>query len=409
MIRAAQVRAAGKRYRQIAPVLNEQSRRRFAALEAQRLGRGGVSVMARITGLARSTIYHGLSDIRDNVTTPPGRIRKQGAGRKKKTVEDPTILDDLKKLIEPETRGDPMQPLLWTTRSLRNLCKALRKKRHKISPTVVGNLLRELNYSLQANSKTHEGSQHIDRDAQFRYINDQAAAFLMAGEPVISVDTKKKELVGNYKNNGRTWRPKGTPEPVNVHDFRDPNRPRAVPYGIYDLADNVGWVSVGTDHDTASFAVNAIRQWWISMGRGRYAKANRLMITADGGGSNGYRVPLWKVEVQKLADELKFPITICHFPPGTSKWNKSEHRLFSFISINWRGKPLRTYRTIVQLIAATTTDAGLKVRAMLDRNIYPKGVKVSDAQFDAVNITRHDFHGDWNYTIKPRAPRSAKS
>ena len=406
MIRPALVRAARKRYRQIASVLNEQSRRRFVALEAQRLGRGGVSVMARITGLARSTIYHGLSDVRNNVSTPPGRLRKEGAGRKKKTIEDPSILEDLKKLIEPETRGDPMQPLLWTTRSLRDLAKALAKKRHRVSPTVVGNLLRELHYSLQANSKTHEGRQHIDRDAQFRYINTQATAFLTAGEPVISVDTKKKELVGNYKNNGRSWRPRGTPEAVNVHDFRDPNKPRAVPYGINDLADNVGWVSVGTDHDTASFAVNAIRRWWVGMGKGRYAKAKRLMITADGGGSNGYRVRLWKVEIQKLADELKFPITICHFPPGTSKWNKVEHRLFSFISINWRGKPLRTYRTIVQLIAATTTDAGLTVRAELDRNKYPKGVKVSDAQFDAVNISRHDFHGDWNYTITPGAPRS---
>jgi len=409
MIRAAQVRAAQKRYREIAPVLNEQSRRRFVALEAKALGRGGVSVMARITGLARSTIYHGLSDIRDNVTTPPGRIRKEGAGRKKKTVEDPTILEDLKRLIEPATRGDPMQTLLWTTRSLRDLAKALRKKRHKVSPTVVGNLLRELHYSLQANSKTHEGRQHIDRDAQFRYINTQATAFLTAGEPVISVDTKKKELVGNYKNNGRSWRPKGTPEPVNVHDFRDPNKPRAVPYGIYDLADNVGWVSVGTDHDTASFAVNAIRRWWIAMGKKRYAKAKRLMITADGGGSNGYRVRLWKIEIQKLADELKLLITVCHFPPGTSKWNKVEHRLFSFISINWRGKPLRTYRTIVQLIAATTTDAGLTVRAELDRNKYPKGVKVSDAQFAAVNLSRHAFHGDWNYTIGPRSSRSPRS
>jgi DDE family transposase len=409
MIRAAQVRAAQKRYREIAPVLNEQSRRRFVALEAKALGRGGVSVMARITGLARSTIYHGLSDIRDNVTTLPGRIRKEGAGRKKKTVEDPTILEDLKRLIEPATRGDPMQTLLWTTRSLRDLAKALRKKRHKVSPTVVGNLLRELHYSLQANSKTHEGRQHIDRDAQFRYINTKATAFLTAGEPVISVDTKKKELVGNYKNNGRSWRPKGTPEPVNVHDFRDPNKPRAVPYGIYDLADNVGWVSVGTDHDTASFAVNAIRRWWIAMGKKRYAKAKRLMITADGGGSNGYRVRLWKIEIQKLADELKLPITVCHFPPGTSKWNKVEHRLFSFISINWRGKPLRTYRTIVQLIAATTTDAGLTVRAELDRNKYPKGVKVSDAQFAAVNLSRHAFHGDWNYTIGPRSSRSPRS
>ena len=407
MIRAAQVRAAQRRYQQIAPVLNEQSRRRFAALEAQALGRGGVSVMARITGLARSTIYRGFSDVRNKVTPPPGRIRREGAGRKKKAVEDPTILDDLKRLVEPETRGDPMRILLWTTRSLRNLARVLAKKRHKVSPTVVGNLLRELHYSLQANSKTQEGAQHIDRDAQFRYINTQATAFLNAGQPVISVDTKKKELVGNYKNNGREWRPKSTPDPVNVHDFIDPDLPRAVPYGVYDLADNVGWVSVGTDHDTASFAVNAIRRWWLSMGRGRYAKAKRLMITADGGGSNGYRVRLWKVELQKLADELKFPVTVCHFPPGTSKWNKIEHRLFSFISINWRGKPLRTYRSIVQLIAATTTDPGLKVRAELDRSKYPKGVKVSDAQLGAVNLCRHTFHGDWNYTIAPRASLSS--
>ena len=407
MIRAAQVRAAQRRYQQIAPVLNEQSRRRFAALEAQALGRGGVSVMARITGLARSTIYRGFSDVRNKVTPPPGRIRREGAGRKKKAVEDPTILDDLKRLVEPETRGDPMRILLWTTRSLRNLARVLAKKRHKVSPTVVGNLLRELHYSLQANSKTQEGAQHIDRDAQFRYINTQATAFLNAGQPVISVDTKKKELVGNYKNNGREWRPKSTPDPVNVHDFIDPDLPRAVPYGVYDLADNVGWVSVGTDHDTASFAVNAIRRWWLSMGRGRYAKAKRLMITADGG-SNGYRVRLWKVELQKLADELKFPVTVCHFPPGTSKWNKIEHRLFSFISINWRGKPLRTYRSIVQLIAATTTDAGLKVRAELDRSKYPKGVKVSDAQLGAVNLCRHTFHGDWNYTIAPRASLSSQ-
>ena len=364
--------------------------------------------MARITGLARSTIYRGFSDVRNKVTPPPGRIRREGAGRKKKAVEDPTILDDLKRLVEPETRGDPMRILLWTTRSLRNLARVLAKKRHKVSPTVVGNLLRELHYSLQANSKTKEGAQHIDRDAQFRYINTQATAFLNAGQPVISVDTKKKELVGNYKNNGREWRPKSTPDPVNVHDFIDPDLPRAVPYGVYDLADNVGWVSVGTDHDTASFAVNAIRRWWLSMGRGRYAKAKRLMITADGGGSNGYRVRLWKVELQKLADELKFPVTVCHFPPGTSKWNKIEHRLFSFISINWRGKPLRTYRSIVQLMAATTTDPGLKVRAELDRSKYPKGVKVSDAQLGAVNLCRHTFHGDWNYTIAPRASLSSQ-
>src|SRR5215471_8357892 len=401
MIRLTQARAARKRYQQIASVLNEQSRRRFVALEARALGRGGVSFMARITGLARSTIYRGLSDVRNNVTTLPGRIRKEGGGRKKKMSEDPTLLRDLKRLVEPATRGDPMQPLLWTSRSLRNLVKELAQRGHKVCPTVVGNLLRGLGYSLQANHKTREGSSHIDRDAQFRYINTQATAFLKAGEPVVSVDTKKKELVGNYRNNGREWREKGTPEEVNVHDFIDPDLPRAVPYGVYDLTNNVGWVSVGTDHDTASFAVNAIRRWWRAMGKKRYPKARRLMISADGGGSNGYRVRLWKVELQRLADELKLPITICHLPPGTSKWNKIEHRLFSFITINWRGKPLRSYRTIVQLIAATTTDTGLKVRAELDENKYPKGVKVSDAQLAAVNLSPHSFHrsGDilpWN-------------
>jgi hypothetical protein len=401
MIRAAQARVARKRYREMAPVLNEQSRRRFVALEAHALGRGGVSLMARISGLARSTIYHGLSDIRHNVSAPAGRMRKKGGGRKKKAIQDPTLVADLESLVEAVTRGDPMRPLLWTTRSLRNLVNELAKKGHTVCPTVVGDVLRGIGYSLQANSKTREGSRHIDRDAQFQYINTQATVFLAANEPVISVDTKKKELVGNFKNNGREFRPKGTPELVNVHDFIDPKLGRAVPYGVYDINNNVGWVSVGTDHDTACFAVNAIRRWWRTMGKKRHPKAKRLMITADGGGSNGYRVRLWKVELQKLAEELKLPITVCHLPPGTSKWNKIEHRLFSFITINWRGKPLRSYRTIVQLIAATTTDAGLKVRAELDENKYPKGVKVSDAQLAAVNLSRHSFHGDWNYTIAP--------
>jgi hypothetical protein len=402
MIRPAQARAARKRYREMAPVLNEQSRRRFVALEAQALGHGGVSLMAQISGLARSTIYHGRSDILHAVSAPPGRIRKQGGGRKKKASEDPTLVADLKRLVTPATRGDPMRPLLWTNRSLRHLVAALAREGHKVCPTVVGNLLRGLGYSLQANSKTREGGQHIDRDAQFRYIDTQAETFLAADEPVISVDTKKKELVGNFKNNGRQWRPRDTPELVNVHDFIDPKLSRAVPYGVYDVTNNVGWVSVGTDHDTASFAVNAIRRWWRTMGKKRHPKATQLMISADGGGSNGSRVRLWKVELQMLADELKLPITVCHLPPGTSKWNKIEHRLFSFITINWRGRPLRSYRTIVQLIAATTTDAGLKVRAELDEKKYPKGVKVSDDQLAAVNLSCHAFHGDWNYTISPR-------
>jgi hypothetical protein len=362
MIRAADARAARKRYREMAPVLNEQSRRRFVAVEARTLGHGGVSLMTRISGLARSTIYHGVSDIRDNVSASPGRVRKDGGGRKTKASQDATLVTDLKSLVEPVTRGDPMQPLLWTTRSLRNLVDALAKKGHEVCPTVVGNLLRGMGYSLQANRKTREGDQHIDRDAQFQYINTQAKAFLAANEPVISVDTKKKELVGNFKNNGREWRPKGRPEPVNVHDFIDPKLKRAVPYGVYDITNNVGWVSVGTDHDTASFAVNAIRRWWRAMGKKRHPKAKRLMV-------------------------------------------------FSFITINWRGKPLRSYRTIVQLIAATTTDTGLKVRAELDENKYPKGVKISDVQLASVNLSRHSFHGDWNYMISPsqKTPRRKKN
>ena len=401
MIRAAQERAIRKRYKEVAPVLDEQGRRRFAAAEALALGRGGVSLMARITGLARPTIYRGIFDIRNKSSAGPGRTRKVGGGRKAKEVQNLTLLTDLKRLVQPATRGDPMRVILWTARSLRNLEKELKKLGHKVSPMTVGKLLRSMDYSLQANSKTKEGRQHVDRDAQFQYIDEQSRAFLKARQPVISCDTKKKEIIGNFKNHGREWRPKGRPEAVNVHDFIDPKLKRAVPYGVYDINNNVGWVSVGTDHDTASFAVNAIRRWWRVMGRKRYPKAKRLMIAADGGGSNGYRTRLWKIELQHLANELKLPITVCHLPPGTSKWNKVEHRLFSFISMNWRGKPLRSYRTVVQLIAATRTDTGLTVRAELDENKYPKGIKVSDAQFTAINISRHSFQGDWNYTISP--------
>jgi hypothetical protein len=405
MLDPAAARSARQRYRKMAAVLNEQSRRRFVALEAQALGHGGVSLMAQISGLARSTIYRGLLDIQRKASAPPGRIRQRGGGRKRKSLEDATLEADLKGLVEPVTRGDPMRPVLWTARSLRTLTKELAEQGHRVCPTVVGGLLRGMGYSLQANSKTREGGHHVDRDAQFRYINTQAKAFLAARDPVISVDTKKKELVGNFKNNGRAWRPAGMPEPVNVHDFIDPRLGRAVPYGVYDITNNVGWVSVGTDHDTASFAVRAIRRWWRTMGKKRHPAARRLLISADGGGSNGHRVRLWKVELQKLADQIKLPITVCHLPPGTSKWNKIEHRLFSFITINWRGKPLRSYRTIVQLIAATTTDAGLRVRAELDQNKYPKGIKVTDAELAAVNLSPHSFHGDWNYTISPR-PRT---
>lgn len=401
MIRAAQERAARKRYREMAPVLDEQGRRRFAAMEAQALGHGGVSLMSKITGLARRTIYRGISDLRDKWSAGPGRVRRAGAGRKKKISKDPTLLADLKSLVEPVTRGEPTARLLYTSRSVRKLTKELNGLGHDVSHTAVCKLLKDMDYRLQANKKTLEGSNHIDRDAQFEYINKQARSFIRAGQPVISVDTKKKELVGNFRNNGREWRPKSNPEAVEVHDFIDPELKRAVPYGVYDINNNVGWVSVGTDHDTACFAVNAIRRWWKVMGKKRHPKANRLLITADAGGSNGYRVRLWKVELQKLADELKLPITVCHMPPGTSKWNKVEHRLFSFISINWRGKPLRTFRTIVELIANTTTDAGLKVRAELDKNKYATKVKISKNELAEVNLSRHSFHGDWNYTVSP--------
>ena len=400
MVRSAV--AIRQRYEELLSVLNERGRRRFAAAEARAYGPGGVSVVSRITGMARSTIGRGVQEIKQNRQVETGRIRKPGGGRKSKRAQNSTLLPDLHRLVEPATRGDPMRPLRWTSKSLRHLSRGLRGEGHSVCPHVVADCLRELGYSLQANRKTREGSGHMDRDAQFQYLNDQAAAFLAAHEPVISVDTKKKELVGNYKNNGREWRPQATPEAVNVHDFIDPKLGRAVPYGVYDIADNKGWVSVGTDHDTASFAVHAIRRWWLAMGHERYPHASRLMITADGGGSNGHRVRLWKIELQELANELCIPITVCHLPPGTSKWNKIEHRLFSFITLNWRGKPLRSFRTIVQLIAATSTTTGLTVRAELDENKYPKGVKISDAKLAAVQLQRHSFHGDWNYTISPQ-------
>ena len=315
---------------------------------------------------------------------------------------DTTLINDLQSLVDPVTRGDPMAPLLWSAKSLRRLAAELQALGHRIGHNVVAKLLREQGYSLQANRKTLEGASHPDRDAQFNYINEQVKAALADDQPAISVDTKKKELVGDFKNNGREYRPKGDPEKVRVHDFKIPELGRAAPYGVYDIADNTGWVSVGIDHDTASFAVNAIRRWWQTMGHERYPKANRLTISADGGGSNGSRVRLWKIELQALADELGIEVTVCHLPPGTSKWNKIEHRLFSFITQNWRGKPLVSYQTIVQLIAATTTKAGLTVNSELDTNSYPKGIKVADAQMDAINLHRHEFHGEWNYTIKPR-------
>jgi hypothetical protein len=390
------------RYEALDPVLDERSRRRFAAAEALAAGRGGVTLVSRITGLARSTIGRGLAELRSGVAAKLGRVRRPGGGRKRLATQDATLIADLRSLVEPATRGDPRAPLLWTAKSLRNLAAGLQALGHKIGYNVVGDLLRALGYSLQANRKTREGSNHPDRDAQFGYINQQVTAALAAGEPAISVDTKKKELVGDFKNAGREWRPKGQPEAVRVHDFLIPELGRAAPYGVYDIGEDAGWVSLGIDHDTASFAVNAIRRWWQTMGQQRYPKARRLVITADGGGSNGARVRLWKLELQKLADELGLAITVCHLPPGTSKWNKIEHRLFSFITQNWRGKPLISHQVIVQLIAATTTKTGLKVRCELDPNTYPAGIKVAEAELASVNLRRHDFHGEWNYTISPR-------
>jgi hypothetical protein len=392
------------RYEALSAVLDERGRRRFASAEALAAGRGGVSAVSKITGIARSTIDRGLVELRgeEDSFSSPRRVRRAGGGRKRAAEKDPTLLSDLKRLVEPTTRGDPMTPLLWTAKSLRNLAAGLTELGHCVCHNVVAGLLREQGYSLQSNRKTLEGASHPDRDAQFHYINDQVKSALAAEQPVISVDTKKKELVGDFKNAGREYRPNGRPEDVRVHDFLIPGLGRASPYGVYDIADNAGWVSVGVDHDTASFAVNSIRRWWQIMGRERYPTAKTLLITADGGGSNGSRVRLWKRELQSLANELGIEITVCHLPPGTSKWNKIEHRLFSFITQNWRGRPLISYQTIVQLIAATTTtETGLKVQCEIDANTYPKGVKVEDDEMAALNIRRHEFHGEWNYTITP--------
>jgi hypothetical protein len=392
------------RFEALAPVLDERGRRRFAAAEARTAGWGGVSAVARVTGIARSTIDRGLAELVAGETLEDDRVGRPGGGRRPLRETDATLVDDLRSLVEPVTRGDPQSPLLWTCKSLRKLSQSLRDMGHKVGRTLVGELLHQLDYSLQANRKTREGSDHPDRDAQFHYINDRVKEALAAGEPAISVDTKKKELVGDFKNGGREWRPQGTPEEVRVHDFIIPELGRAVPYGVYDIAGNAGWVSLGIDRDTAAFAVNAIRSWWKLMGRERYPNAHSLLITADGGGSNGSRVRLWKLELQKLADELGLSITVCHLPPGTSKWNKIEHRLFSFITCNWRGKALVSHQAIVQLIAATTTKTGLKVRCELDQNTYPAGIKVTDAEIEAVNLTCHEFHGDWNYTVNPNPP-----
>jgi hypothetical protein len=401
------VAAIKLRYEALSPMLDERGRRRFAAAEALAAGWGGIAAVCEATGIARSTIGYGLRELRCQAPDSAlGGIRRKGAGRKPLTETDPTLLSDLEDLVDPATRGDPMSPLKWTSKSLRNLASALCAMGHRVGYDVVGTLLKRLGYSLQANRKTIEGSGHVDRDAQFQHIAETVKAAIAADQPAISVDTKKKELVGDFKNGGREYRPAGSPEHVRVHDFVDPKLGRAAPYGIYDIADDKGWVSVGIDHDTAAFAVNAIRSWWMTMGRDRYPHAHTLTITADGGGSNGSRVRLWKIELQKLADELALTIVVLHLPPGTSKWNKIEHRLFSFISRNWRGRPLVDYRIIVELIAATTSTAGLTVRCELDENLYPTGIKISDAEMAAINIARHTFHGEWNYTISQRPPQT---
>ena len=401
------VAAITLRYDALSPVLDERGRRRFAAAEALTAGRGGIAAVCAATGIARSTIGYGLRELRGTAPDSALRgVRRKGAGRKPLTETDPTLLSDLERLVDPATRGDPMSPLKWTSKSLRNLAAALHALGHRVGHDVVGTLLKKLGYSLQANRKTLEGSSHVDRDAQFRHIAETVKAAIAAGQPAISVDTKKKELVGDFKNGGREYQPAGSPEQVRVHDFIDPKLGRAAPYGVYDIADDKGWVSVGIDHDTAAFAVNAIRSWWTNMGRGRYADAHTLTITADGGGSNGSRVRLWKIELQKLADELGLTIVVLHLPPGTSKWNKIEHRLFSFISRNWRGRPLIDYRTIVELIGATTSTTGLTVRCELDENLYPAGIKISDAEMAELNILPHAFNGNWNYTIIPRPTKT---
>ena len=391
-----------RRFVALSKLLDERGRRIFAAAEAKTAGYGGIAAVTRATGIAPSTIGRGLRELVEGMGLPATQVRRPGGGRKSLVERDPQLIDDLLTLVEPSTRGDPESSLRWTCKSLRRLSAELCAQGHQVSHTVVGELLKRLKFSLKANCKTREGDSHADRDAQFRYINELVKTALAKKQPVISVDTKKKELVGDFRNNGREWSPKGQPEDVRVHDFLIKELGRAVPYGIYDLAADDGWVSVGVDHDTAAFAVETIRRWWHNVGRIRYPRAKALFITADGGGSNGSRLRLCKLELQRLANAIGIKITVSHFPPGTSKWNRIEHRLFSFVSMNWRAKPLISYRVIVELIGATTTRTGLSVHCELDANRYPKGIVVSDEEMAAINIRRADFHGDWNYTISPK-------
>jgi hypothetical protein len=398
--------AIKRRFELLAPGLDERQRRLLAASEALVLGRGGGVAVSRATGVSRRVIRAGIRELQAPESLPPGRVRRPGGGRKSAVEKDPGLPAALERLVEPTTRGDPESPLRWTCKSLRKLTEALRGHGHTVSQRVVANLLRTLEYSLQANRKVLEGSQHPDRNAQFEHLNAQVQAQLAEGEPAISVDAKKKELVGPFKNGGRELRPQGRPEPVRVHDFVDKELGRATPYGVYDLAQNQGWVTVGIDHDTAEFAVSIIARWWQGLGQAAYPNATSLLITADGGGSNASRSRLWKLELQRLANQTGLELRICHLPPGTSKWNKIEHRLFSYITQNWRGKPLVSYEVIVQLIAATTTKSGLEVRWELDDATYETGRKISNAELAAVNLERDAFHGEWNYRIRPSSSPS---
>ena len=392
------------------PHLNELQRRALLGVEARELGWGGVSAVARAAGVSRSTVTIAVAELDRSPLAGEGRSRRPGAGRKPATVKDPGLAAALDALVDPVTRGDPESPLRWTCKSTRQLAAALTGAGHPVSERTVAGLLHDAGYSLQANAKTTEGKHHPDRDGQFAHINDTVRRYRRSGDPVISVDTKKKELVGEtpgYKNNGREWQPAGNPVTVGVHDFPDPAMPKAVPYGIYDLAADTGWVSVGQDGDTAAFAVETLRRWWDNVGRISSPNAKRLLINADASGSNGYRVRLWKVELAALATEIGIPITVCHFPPGTSKWNKIEHRLFSHITMNWRGRPLTSHQVVVDLISATTTRTGLTVHAEPNTETYPRGIKVTNAEMDAISpqLKAHAFHGDWNYTLRPRTTR----
>ncbi len=388
------------RYAAISPYLDERQRRIWVGTEAHVRGRGGVSLVARATGVSRPRIYRALEELAQ-APRVDGRVRRAGAGRKSLREKDPELEAALDALVDPDSRGDPMSPLRWTCKSTGQLALALTRGGHPVSAETVGKMLRDSGYSLQANRKTTEGLQHPDRDAQFRYLNEQARQFRDAGLPVVSVDAKKKELIGEFKNVGREWEPTGQPVAVRVHDFMVPELGKAIPYGIYDQERNVGWVNVGQDHDTATFAVESLRCWWQGDGAAAYPDADQLMISCDGGGSNGYKVRAWKYELSRFAREVGLAITVCHLPPGTSKWNKIEHRLFSHISMNWRGRPLTTHEVVVNLIAATTTRKGLKVHAELDSRSYPKGISVSDAHMDEIDLLPHAFHGEWNYTIMP--------